>query len=289
MRRRCLLSQELAPVPNGKAVSKAEKFNWLKLGKQGKFELIPKGDINIDHAYQRDKTSMTRILSIARDFSWQAFGVLLCVRREDGTVWAFDGQHRKLAADKRSDVTKLPCLVFTADDLEQEARAFLSSNTVRGVVVSLDKYRALLTCKDKTALLVQAMVRSTGHQIGRTSTAVRCVAFLMKAMQLDQDTLLKIWPMAARIAQDHAVTDELVKALFTTERALRRTGQGSLSDKHNYEAISKLKYYQFDEANKKATAYLGGGEKTHARALVDCLNFRRTKNRIDLDKVPTNA
>jgi hypothetical protein len=240
------LSQELAPIPNGKAISKAEKFNWMKLGKQGKFELIPKGDINIDHAYQRDKTSMTRILAIARDFSWQAFGVLLCVRREDGTVWAFDGQHRKLAADKRSDVSKLPCLVFTADDLEQEARAFLSSNTVRGVVVSLDKYRALLTCKDKTALSVQAMVRSTGHQIGRTSTGVRCVAFLMKAMQLDQDTLLKIWPMAARIAQDHAVTDELVKALFTTERALRRTGQGSRRGQGNSRACRHVLFDRGD-------------------------------------------
>lgn len=281
------MAQDMAPTPNGSAVSKVEKFHWHPLGKQGKFELIPKDEIQIDHAYQRDATSQTRIVAIARDFAWTAFGVLLCVRREDGKVWCFDGQHRKLAADKRSDIDKLPCIVFSVNDLREEAKAFLSANTVRGAVASLDKYRALIACEDPTALAVRDIVQSTGHQIG-SGARVRCVAFLMKAMTLDPDVLRRTWPIATRIAQDHSVTDELVKAAFTAERVMIRTKQGSLADKHNRALLAKISYDQFEVANKKTLAYFGGGEKSHARALIDCLNYRRTTHRIDLEKVVTD-
>lgn len=274
---------DMAPMPNGTAVSKVEKFSWALLGKQGKFELIPKDNIQIDHTYQRDKVSQGRVIAIARDFSWLAFGVILCARREDSSTWCYDGQHRKLAADKRSDVSKLPCLVFPAEDVKAEALAFLLSNTVRGAMASLDKYRALLACEDETAIGVRDLARKTGHQIGPGH--VRCVAFLMRAYILDPDCLRRTWPIAVRIARDKQVTDKLVTAAFIAERTINRTKQGSLENKVNQDSIAKLTYAQFEQALAKSKAYFGGGERSCARALIDCLNYRRTTNRVDIDKV----
>ena len=278
------VAADMAPMPNGGApVSKVEKFKWAPLGKQGRFELIAKGDIQIDHTYQRDKVSQGRVIAIARDFSWPAFGVILCARRSDSSVWCYDGQHRKLAADKRSDVNKLPCMVFQAEDVKAEARSFLLSNTVRGAMASLDKYRALLACEDETAIGIRDLARKTGHQIG--AGHVRCVAFLMKAYIMDPDCLRRTWPIAVRIAQDKQVTDELVKAAFTAERIINRTKQGTLASRVNQETLTKLTYAQFDQALAKAKAYFGGGERSCARAIIDCLNYSRTTNRIDIDKV----
>lgn len=284
------MSQAFAPVPNGAAVSKVEKFEWAPLDKTGEFQLVNKDEVNVDHTYQRDKVSQSRALTIARDFSWPAFGVLLCVRRDDGTIWVYDGQHRKLGADKRADVQKLPCFIFDSRDVKQEARAFLLSNTVRGSMASLDKYKALIVCEDETAIGVRDMVKRTGHVIGAGGPShVKCISLLMRAYALDPDCLRKTWPIAARIAGDKHVTDSLVRAVFTTERILTKTKQGSLLTKQNSESIAKLTYAEFEQSLMKTAAYFGRGEKSCARALIDCLNYRRTKNRIDIDKGSEDA
>jgi len=284
------VQEAFAPVPNGTPVSKVEKCKWSPLDKQGKFQLVNKDEVNVDHAYQRDKVSQRRALDIARDFSWSAFGVLLCVRRDDATIWVYDGQHRKLAADKRSDVQKLPCFIFDSRDVKQEAKAFLLSNTVRGSMASLDKYKALIVCEDEIAVGVREMVKKTGHTIGSGGfSCVKCICLLMRAYALDPDCLRKTWPIAARIAGDKHVTDSLVKAVFTTERMLYKTQQGSLLSKQNSDSIAKLTLAEFEQSLQKTSAYFGRGEKSCARALIDCLNYRRTKNRIDIDKAPENA
>lgn len=284
------MSEAFAPVPNGTPVSKVEKCKWAPLDKPGKFQMVSKENVNVDHAYQRDKVSQSRALTIARDFSWPAFGVLLCVQRDDGTVWVYDGQHRKLAADKRSDVSKLPCLIFSSKDVKQEAKAFLLSNTVRGSMASLDRYKALIVCEDEVAIGVRDMVKRTGHVISKGgASCVQCISLLMKNYTVDPDCLRKTWPIAARIAGDKHVTDAIVKATFTTERMLAKTGQGSLLSKCNMDSISRLTYGEFEQSLIKASAYFGRGEKSCARALIDCLNYRRTKNRIDIDKASENA
>jgi len=36
--------------------------------------------------------------------------------RDDNKWFVVDGQHRKLAADQRSDIRELPCLVFETNE-----------------------------------------------------------------------------------------------------------------------------------------------------------------------------
>jgi len=62
-----------------------------------------------------------------------------------------DGQHRKLAADLRSDVTTLPCHVLQAGSVKDEAMAFLVMHTGKVGVAGLDRSRALLRTGDASA------------------------------------------------------------------------------------------------------------------------------------------
>lgn len=97
-------------------VSKRIQFNWADPDDRGEYMDIPKDHLEVDHTYQRDTVSIERINSIAREFRWSAFGVLLIIRGSDGTLWVYDGQHRLAAAKLRDDIDDLPCLVFAEGD-----------------------------------------------------------------------------------------------------------------------------------------------------------------------------
>src|SRR4051812_44439221 len=115
------VSQELAPSPNGRSVSKVEKFGWIIVDKRGVAMDIPKCSLHVDKSYQRDALGSSKILRIAREWSWIACGRLIVGIRPDGSYVVIDGQHRKLAADKRSDIADLPCEVFEVLGPSQEA------------------------------------------------------------------------------------------------------------------------------------------------------------------------
>jgi len=263
-------------LPSGKKVSKVKVYKWKPLDEPGQFVMLDKALLNVDHQYQRDNVSVPRVLEISSNFSWQAFGVILVALREDQTLWVFDGQHRKLAADKRDDVTKLPCMVFRSSGIESEATAFLAGNTARGPVMTIDKYKAFLACGNKTALEIRDLVATTGHKVASNGQhTVKCIAFLMKAYKQSPEILKAIWPTLAAIAGNEVVREEIAKGFYATERMLRATSQGSILDKRNQETIKRNTMKNFEDKIKAAKACYGGGERSCMIGIVNALNFHR--------------
>lgn len=144
-------------------VTKVAKYKWRTDTRPGELMMIPKGSLEVDSAYQRGQNEL-KVQHIASSWSWPAFGALIVARRGD-RFFVIDGQHRALAAIRRADVSDLPCVVFPMENIEQEALAFLDSNTSRKPLTTADKYKASLVVGDEVTTLVNNLIVASGRTV----------------------------------------------------------------------------------------------------------------------------
>lgn len=279
---------DIAPTPSGAGVDKVLKYGWEIVDSRGRFDWLPKAELRIDHEYQRNNVNNKRVLRLAQSWSWVACGVLVVGRRPDGTYWVMDGQHRKLAADKRSDISTLPCLVFEVTGKAQEAQGFLAVNTDRGPVPSLSKFNAQVMARDPQAVAVKAMVEADGYTVkkGAASDGVACVGSLMSALASDAGAARIAWGLCVRlyaalpIDQRGSVQDKVFGSLFAAERFLKARRAGSLADPNNAEVLLRHTPADVLRSVNQSTSYHGGGAKAWAEGLIRLLNKRRTTRRL---------
>jgi hypothetical protein len=234
--------QEKAPTPRGDGPDKINKFKWASVGREGDLQKIPKADLCVDGSYQRDGIN-SRVVELAKDWWWMACGVLTVVKRTDGRLVIIDGQHRWLAACNRSDIDKMPCIVF--DELEggvaQEAAAFVKANTNRKTVKSADMFKARGVAGDENVRLVQGLCDSIGRQIGGTSSSsksVNCVGALMWCAKNNEAALRRVWPIIAEVCEGRIIPDVLVKGMHYLESSIE--GDASLAGEPWVSRIRKV-------------------------------------------------
>ena len=210
-------------TPQG--VDKVSRYKWKIRNEPGEFHMIPKGELNIDHSYQRNKINRKRVAEIARNWDYIACNTLAVSLREDNSWWVIDGQHRKLAADLRPDITTLPCLVFDAESVKDEALAFLAINTGKVGVAGLDRFRAMLRAGDPPAAGLNAVLESTGHKAGATGATktVACIITLLTLYRESQDRFTRLWPLIADMHPASPVVDAVAKALWVVDKWLDET------------------------------------------------------------------
>ena len=208
---------------------KGTRFTVTVRNAPGEFLMIPKTELEVDPAYQRNRINQRRVDTLTRFWDWIACGCLVVALRDDNKWFVVDGQHRKLAADQRSDIHELPCLVFETTSRREEAVSFLAINQGRVGVGSLDRYRAQLLSGDRTASAVEAMLRSTGHRAGDKPSArtVSCVQCLYKLAEEDLSRFERLWPLLAELHPDGPMTDMVIRGLWTVDKWL---GQRSVTE-----------------------------------------------------------
>ena len=133
---------------NNPGADKVTRYNVTVRNAPGEFLMIPKQELEVDSAYQRNRINQRRVDALTRTWDWIACGCLVVALRDDNKWFVVDGQHRKLAADQRADINDLPCLVFETTNRREEAVSFLAINQGRVGVGSLDRYRAQLISGD---------------------------------------------------------------------------------------------------------------------------------------------
>ena len=177
------------------------RYNLTVRNAPGEFLMIPKTELEVDPAYQRNRINQRRVDTLTRFWDWIACGCLVVALRDDNKWFVVDGQHRKLAADQRADIHELPCLVFETTSRREEAVSFLAINQGRVGVGSLDRYRAQLLSGDQTASAVEARLRSTGHRAGEKPSArtVSCVQCLYSLAKEDLARFERLWPLLAEL------------------------------------------------------------------------------------------
>jgi hypothetical protein len=242
----------------------------------GKFQMISKSVLRVDHDYQRDDLRRKRIDRIIREWSWVKFGVLLVALRKDGTRWVFDGQHRKLAADRRDDVDLLPCMVYQSEGKLEEAKYFLECQSDRSNVTALDTFKARLAQNDPVATAVDEMIRSSGYTISKSSGSktVECVQALMDAVKQDADAAAFAWRLCVAIGENKSIHRDLFVGVFVVECHLKRRGLSLLGKPYGEKARS-ISPKSYLESIKASAGYHGAkNKKTIGEGIIKAINNR---------------
>jgi len=222
--------------------------------------------------YQREGYK-SKVRELASKWSWISCGALVVAKRES-IYWVVDGQHRKLAADSRSDIKELPCLVFQVASVEDEARAFLATNVNRRNVSAHDKYRASLGAGDETARKVQEAINNAGLRVTTASVeprAFKSVATAQKIAASDFDGLVDVLAVCGELAraENCPVHSRLLSGLYYIHKRV----EGGLANPRLRKRILQIGARQLVAGANKAAAYYGqAGSKVCADGMLQAIN-----------------
>ena len=268
---------------HGGTVDKVKRYGWDQTDQPGTLRVISKHDLKIDHTYQRDAND-AKVKSIARDWSWVAFGALIVAERH-GRFYVIDGQHRLNAALMRSDIRTLPCVVFDATSIEDEAGGFLQSNKNRKPISSLETYRAKLVSGDETALYLQDLFERNGVEVVAHTQVfgVKCVAIITRLAEQKRDALEAMFPIAVAIAKAEGVSvkERIIESLCY----LQHYGDQDLSSGTWRARILRLGHVELMRAAGEGAAFHArGGAAAWASGVMQALN-KGIRNKLTLRDV----
>jgi hypothetical protein len=148
-------------------------------GYSGNFELVDPRVIVIDHRYQR-QPKHTLIQHIAQNPSWEAFGVPVCFKRDNGMIYCADGQQRISGILQTEKPPKLiPIVWFPVADLADEAQVFVTINEYRKSLQPIEKHKGKIVAGDEAALAMERAVAKAGftidNNVGTGSAAARTI------------------------------------------------------------------------------------------------------------------
>ena len=149
------------------------------IGQPPSLEFCRLSELNVDASYQRsieNGGSQVLINRIASAWNWDLCHPLSVARREDGSCWVVDGQHRLTAALKRGGIDYLPCVIFKSAGTANEARNFAAMKRQRRNLSQLDIFKAGLVGGDPEVRLCADLIEKAGLKVGRHTnyTAARC-------------------------------------------------------------------------------------------------------------------
>lgn len=121
--------------------------------------------LGIDHTYQRP-VSPSMVNKIVKGFDSRLFGIVTVSRRDDGSCWVLDGQHRVAALMKMDKGhIMIPCEILTGLTIEEEAQVFHLRNANKKTMTPQERLRGALAAGDARALMIAEAVRSSGYRI----------------------------------------------------------------------------------------------------------------------------
>lgn len=277
-----LLSEETVNLKAG-AADKVRLYGWKFRDAPGRFEMIGKGLLDVDPEYQRTgSVSNDKVLRIASKWSWLACGALIVAERPDGRLFVVEGQHRLLAARKRSDITQLPCLIFRVESVEREAEGFLQANTERRPVNACDKYRARLRAGDELALRLQSIFDASGYRVVSghgEGKSVRCVGLCLSLLEQDGELFQDLWPLVVLAHEEGTIHERVLAGLFYLAQ---KTDRQIMREPFRTRIANAGRAAFIDAANKASAFYAKGGPRVWGVGIAGMLNKGARTNKIEL-------
>lgn len=251
-------------------VDKVKRYGWVIKDDPGELKRLHKKDLRIHPAYQRDLLQL-KVLEIASTWSWVGCGAIV-VGDRGGDLWVIDGQHRVMAAMKRSDINELPCIVFKTESVKQEAGAFLDLNAGRKPVSSLGKFKAMIAAGDKAACDVHLMLERLGistKSMASKPKEIKSVAWLIRKAKEDTFKLEVILTLTDKLCPDIPLQERLLDGLWYINENL----PGGVSDKRFIERAYAVGGRKLLDAANRASAYFAkGGARVWANGMIEELN-----------------
>lgn len=259
--------------------TKVDRYDWSEIvGKPGVLSWVKPGDLYIDPTYQRGYVE-EKVIAIARDFSWPAFGIVVLAERTDGVLAVLDGQNRVMAARRRADVLTIPAIVFADMDVTDEARAFLAMNDKRKPLTYWDKVKPKLVLGDPATVLVHDLARAYGREIRPGD--IDCARRLTRLAETDPDRLRAMWPLIMELTVGTRVHERLIAAIMYIEK--RMPPGESLNDDRWRKRLRALGASGIVQAAAQGAVFFAhGGDRAWATGVVQAINKGQIKHRIVL-------
>lgn len=258
------------------------RYGWKLKDQPGKLKMLHKDALSIDADYQRDALT-EKVRQIAANWSWLSLGALV-VGERDGQYFVIDGQHRLLAAKKRTDIKELPCVVFETADVKTEARGFLDLNTGRKPVSAFGKQKALVAAGDELASFVHNTCKELGIEVVSSAHAgkqLRCISLCIRRAGENRAAFSRVLRVAAGLSmQDNVpITDKLLDGLLYIHM---NCGQG-LDDKRLVKRLyEKGTVALLEAAHRAAVFYTRGGAKVWATGMLEEIN-KNLRNKFTME------
>lgn len=126
------------------------------------FAQLPTSLIGVDYSYQKP-LSMTHANNIARDYDPMGVGQIHVSKREDGTYYTFDGQHR-LKAHTIKNIKVIDCIVYEGLTIEEEAKGYVFYNDTMKQS-QLQRFKAELLAGVPSTIEIDTIVKSVGLKV----------------------------------------------------------------------------------------------------------------------------
>lgn len=260
---------------------KIAKYGWTLSDKPGEMKWINKEMLEVDKKYQRAH-SLGKVQGMASEWSWVACGTITVGKRDGDGYYIIDGQHRTLAALRRSDITELPCIVFGVSAVTEEAIGFVRSNTHRKAMSVIDKHRANLVAKDKDAIDIQEIFDAVGTHITKSDSkgGIKCVGTCYFLYKADRQAFIKALK-AAYLLSDNNITDRMLGGLWY----ISHYSEIDISeDSKFYKRLAAIPNVALTKHIAEAVSYyVSGGNKVCAVGILNAVNkgLRRKYKLID--------
>lgn len=261
-------------------MTKIERYGWEMKDEPGEMVLLDKRSLVVDSEYQR-QASDAKVVGIAKKWSWLAMGAIIVVFR-DGCNYVVDGQHRVMAAMRRSDISMLPCVRFASNGIKTEAQGFIDANTMRKPISALDKFRALVMTDDKSALFLERLLTQYGRRLshGGGPASVSCVSLLLRLAKQNEQALSSTFSIVSKICFGKPIHERLIDSLFYIETHLPH-GESVASGKWAERIIKAGSESLLEGAGKASAFYARGGSKVWAAGMLEAIN-KGARNRLQL-------
>lgn len=251
-------------------VDKVKRYGWMTKDEPGVLMTLHKDVLQIHPAYQRDVIP-AKVKEITANWSWVGVGAIVIGER-GGDYWVIDGQHRVLAAKRRSDITHLPCVVFQTEGVRQEAIAFLDLNTGRKPVSSIGKFKAMLAAGDEAACTVHKTLEALGVSLVATAKKgreLKSVAWSVRKAGESPDKFSTVMRIAAELSHDMPIQERLLDGLWHINDRL----PGGICEKRFSERLRAVGARRLiDAANKAAAYFVKGGASVWATGMMEEIN-----------------
>jgi len=224
-------------------------------------------------SYQRAAASReadNKILRIASEFSWVAFQIISVVER-DGAFYAVDGGHRLRAARRRSDIQMLPCMVYSSESIQDEAKSFDLVNSNRKPMSAVDRHRAHLIQDDPVAIKAEKYVKNAHRIVSKHAGpgTISCINDLKRCIREDESALSSSWPVVIELCHGRKMVHSIVGGLFYLERFASE----KISSRRISKKVLSAGYDEIAQAAQAGAAYHGvRTPKAFADGIIKVIN-----------------
>jgi len=222
----------------GGGMSKVDRYKWTMKNTKGTFLEIPKNMLLVDASYQRSIRQDGNIAKMTSDWNWISCGTLTVADR-NGVFYVIDGQHRKLAADRRSDIKDLPCMVFASTDHKCEAEAFVDVNQHRASVKRVDQFRASVVCDDVDAIYLNETIKNAGMSVSSSGSkgVIGCIGALAEMVKQDRSEFDLVFPLLRAMHSETEIYAVVAKGVWGVAMEMKASGKHITSEPTNSKLI----------------------------------------------------